>query len=440
MVYNGLYELVVEQSIHTNVISIRPNARLGACLKGYFMSYTATSVLSKPAAQSGVQTFGRAKLADFFGDWVIYRNLEPLDKRLPGLKAASYRMGLAGDHIPRKLERDYAKAAIWLAEQAQALRKVAMPLQEVLFVGDTLLNDGTAYRNMRALSGWRGACFIGSEKMLQEPSVEIDEPDNVYLANRWSALGSWAEWALEIGLHVDARTLVIVDIDKTALGAKGRNDHVIDKARLEGIYRTMDAVLGSDFDRNAFEQQYAELNRAKYHFITEDNQDYLAYICLVLNTGLIAFDEVLQEVEKKSLDNFEQFQRWVDSRMMANVSLGEAFRQVHEAVIASVRVGDPTPFKQFRREEFISTVGHMGNLPDHSSVADLLKHEITLTQEVCELSEWLRTRNCLQLCLSDKPDEASKPNTHTSAGLAPLHKAETHRVGVSIRDQLDGLR
>jgi hypothetical protein len=42
---------------------------------------------------------------------------------------------------------------------------------------------------------------------------------------------------------------VIIDIDKTAIGAKGRNDKVIDRARLAGIYRTMDSVLGDDFDR-----------------------------------------------------------------------------------------------------------------------------------------------------------------------------------------------
>lgn len=119
-----------------------------------------------------------------------------------------------------------------------------------------------AYRNMRSISGLAGTCFIGCEKVAQEPSVEINENDNVYSADRWSALGSWMQWALESGLRLDARTLVIVDIDKTALGAKGRNDLVIDSARLEGIYRTMDSVLGEDFDRRAFEREYAELNRA----------------------------------------------------------------------------------------------------------------------------------------------------------------------------------
>ena len=51
-------------------------------------------------------------------------------------------------------------------------------------------------------------------------------------------------------MHLDERTVVVVDIDKTALGAKGRNDQVINEARLEGIFRTMDSVLGDNFDRD----------------------------------------------------------------------------------------------------------------------------------------------------------------------------------------------
>jgi hypothetical protein len=385
-----------------------------------------------------MKNFGRARLADYFGDWVIYRNLEPLDKRLPGLKSAGYKMGMSGDQIPRKLDQEYAKAALWFAHEAQRIRKVSAPLRELLFVGDTLLNDGQAYQNLLKLSGWTGACFIGNEKPAQSAEVEINEQDSLYSANRWNSLGSWAEWVLRNGLHVDEQTIVIVDIDKTALGAKGRNDQVIDRARLQGIYRTMDAVLGADFNRRAFEEQYNELNRARYHYLTEDNQDYLAYICLVLNTGLIKYDEVLQEMQKKSLENFEQFVRWVGYRMHST-PVGEAFRQVHEAVGNSVRMGDPTPFKRFRREEFISTVEHMGNLPDDTPVDELLKEEITLTQEICELSQWLAARGCLILCLSDKPDEASCPTPQMGGKYAPLHKTETHCVGTSIAGDLRAL-
>ena len=62
-------------------------------------------------------------LADYFGDLVIYRNLEPLDRRFRA-EGAAYKMDLSNDHIPRKLETEYAKAAVWFAKQAQKLRRV----------------------------------------------------------------------------------------------------------------------------------------------------------------------------------------------------------------------------------------------------------------------------------------------------------------------------
>lgn len=401
-------------------------------------SASTASVSPDQQSVSAYESFGRARLADFCENWVVYRNLEPLDKRLAGLKSSYYDMELRTDQIPRKQDYPYAKAATWFLRQMQILRGVKMPISELLFIGDTFFNDSQAYKNIRKFSGCQGSCFIGAERLEQEPSFSVDA-DNVYSANRWEALTDWVRWVKELGLHLDQRTAVIIDIDKTALGAKGRNDKVIDRARLAGIFRTMDAVLGAAFDQPAFEQHYAELNRAKYHLLTADNQDYLAYICLVTNTNLISVGEVISEVESKSLDDFEQFIRWVDSRMMINPAVGEVLREVHEAVNGSVRNGDPTPFKRFRRQEFISTIEHMGNMPDTASVAELLQEEITITEEVFELAEWLKQRNCILLCLSDKPDEASMPHVRVSPDLPPLHKAETHRVGKSIRSVLETL-
>lgn len=381
------------------------------------------------------ENFGRACLADICDDWVIYRNLEPLDKRVPGLKHAFYDMELRSEQIPRKQDRDYAKAAVWFVNRIQQVRGARAPIQELLFLGDTLFNDGQAFANMIDASGWRGACFIGAERMDQDAAVRIEQ-EVVQIANRWSLLAPWVATLKEEGFRLDAGTAVIIDIDKTALGAKGRNDKVIDRARLAGIFRTMDAVLGADFDQATFEQHYNELNRARYHLLTADNQDYLAYICMVLNTRIITIDEVIREVDSKSLDSFEQFIRWVDSRMMINTAAGESLREVHEAVNGSVRVGDPTPFKRFRRQEFISTMEHMGNMPDSASVQELLENEIAITEEVYQLALWLRARQCQILCLSDKPDEASRPHPHISPDLAPLHRAQTHRVGVDLRTAL----
>lgn len=384
------------------------------------------------------QNFGRASLADFCEDWVIYRNLEPLDKRVPGIKQAFYDMELRSDQIPRKQEKNYARAAVWFIKRIQAVRGMNAPVEELLFLGDTLFNDGQAFLNMAEVSGWRSACFIGVEKPDEAPATRTEQ-DLITIANRWAAIVDWVRDLKAQGFQLDARTAVVVDIDKTALGAKGRNDKVIDRARLTGIYRTMDSVLGPDFDQATFEKHYNELNRSRYHRLTADNQDYLAYICMVLNTRLISFEELLDEVENNSLEDFEQFIRWVDSRLMINPAAGLALREVHEAVNGAVRIGDPTPFKRFRRQEFISTIEHMGNMPDDSSVQEILANEITITEEVYQLALWLKARNCQILCLSDKPDEASQPDPRRSAELPPLHRAQTHRVGVDVREALSTL-
>jgi hypothetical protein len=374
-------------------------------------------------------------LADFCENWVVYRNLEPLDKRLRGLKSAYFDMELRTELIPRKQDVPYAKAATYFLREIQRIRGVKTPVSELLFLGDTLFNDSQAFKNIREFSGWQGSCFICTERIEQPPALDADDED-VYIANRWSLLVEWLRDLRTEGFKLDERTAVVIDIDKTALGAKGRNDKTIDRARLAGIFRTMESVLGDTFNKPIFERDYAELNRARYHQVTADNQDYLAYICMVLNTNLISLEEVKREVETNSLDSFEQFVRWVGSRMMIHPAAGSALREVHETIDASVRNGDPTPFNRFRRQEFVSTMENMGHMPDTASVEELLQEEITLTEEVFAAAQWLKGRGCILLCLSDKPDEASMPHSRVSPDLVPLHRAETHRVGVDVSAEL----
>ena len=160
-------------------------------------------------------------------------------------------------------------------------------------------------------------------------------------------------------------------------------------------------------------------------------------MCLVISTGLLDLDEVSQQVASGALADFDQFIRLVEMRSIISPVGGEVLRQSHDAVVTSVRNGDPTPFKRFRRQEFISTIESMGALGDDAAVEELLAREITLTEEVVELSAWLKARGSLLMCLSDKPDEASCPHRHVSPDLPPVHEAKTHRVGTSIQDVLD---
>lgn len=386
-----------------------------------------------------ISVMGQIKLSDVYGDLVIYRNLEPLDKRIKGLRRAAGRMGVMNDSIPRKHDEDYAAATIWFIEEAQQLREVPKNIKELLVIGDSAYNDGHAFRNVCELSRWDGACFIGAEAFDDKPRGDLDAETNIYMANRWGALATWASWLVEQEYRINEETAVIVDIDKTLLGARGRNDHMIDQARLKGIYRTLDAVLGNRFDRAAFERQYSELSEAKYNHITEDNLDYLVYACLVINATLIQFDELVGQVDGGSIDNFPQFVRWVNSRMINGASAGEKLRQVHESVMTGLHVGDPTPFKRLREQEFISTAALMGNSTNSSDVEDLLEDEIVITNEVIQISRWFQDRGCLLLCMSDKPSESACPDPQVMRDMLPLHRIKTNLVGTDVGPILKAL-
>jgi hypothetical protein len=94
-----------------------------------------------------------------------------------------------------------------------------------------------------------------------------------------------------------------------------------------------------------------------------------------------------------------------------------------------VQAGDPTPFKAFRYNEYLTTAARFGGSHD-MPLDDLLQNHIVLTQEVREAAEALRARGALLFGISDKPDEASLPNAEQAqAGMLPLHHLPTIAVG-----------
>ncbi len=190
----------------------------------------------------------------------------------------------------------------------------------------------------------------------------------------------------------------------------------------------MAGLLGADFVRPAFLEAYQKLNQPEFHVFTADNQDYLAYICLIVARGLVGLDEVMGAVRSGELTTFHQFISRVDRRLG---ELPATLAAVHAEIYASVLRGDPTPFKDFRRNEYGLTVGSMGCLPDDAPVEALLAGEIVITQEVRAWAlEW-RRRGALLFGLSDKPDEASIPTAELAArGWQPIHRTPTHAVGM----------
>jgi hypothetical protein len=358
-----------------------------------------------------------------------------MDSRLPPFERTWQDMGLPDSRLPRKHEEGYALVVKWLLERAQELESPGRPIRELLYLGDTALLDSTAFHNLVQVSGWRGWAFIADERLSAPPELTY-RPDGVALANRWTAIAEWLDWLLTTqDVRLDAGTAVVVDIDKTALGARGRNATPIDNARMEGIERTVAQALGSRFDLTTFRTAYRELNQPRYHPFTADNQDYLAYVCLILGAGLYSLEELKEDIAQGRMTDFAQFIRWADVRLCRVDDLGLV--ELHGAVYGRFMAGDPTPFKAFRRLEYRATVARMGSLPDGVPIEQRLKEEICLTAEVAAAVKWLRARDTLLLALSDKPDEASIPTPELAAqGFLPLHRTLTHVVGQSIEDWL----
>jgi hypothetical protein len=375
-----------------------------------------------------MKNYGRCSVSDFLGDYIVYRNLVPVDPNLPSLDELGPRVDLTPGMIPRKIEPIHSRVMIELLTHARTIDAPGVSLERLVYLGDTRSSDGTCFSNLCHAADWPGLAFICAENK-EAAGVEIQKLDagTLYLANRWSMLSDFDAYCVDQDLAIDERTAVIVDVDKTALGARGRNDQVINRARLEAVRLTVGDLLGERFDEAAFEAAYDTLNQPAFHGLTADNQDYLAYICLMLGSGLYELEALITEVQAGKWMSFQQFIDGVEARA---AELPADLRGIHEQIYANVRRGDPTPFKAFRYNEYRTTLAHMGSLPDGVAVEALLRDEIVLTQELREIALKWQAQGALLFGLSDKPDEASLPSPEQAAqGMLPIHRARTHAVG-----------
>jgi hypothetical protein len=371
---------------------------------------------------------GKSSLSEFLGEFVVYRNLVPSDPRLPGLEKLASQAGLERKEIPRKHEPGYAQVVALMLKEARSLVSGGQEFERLVYIGDTRMSDVTAFENLCRAGGWSGHVFIcaetGTPRALE--CLSLEDGRSLNLANRWDLLVDFERSCTGRGCVIDSRTAVVFDLDKTALGGRGRNDRVIDRARLLAVQKTVSGLLGSAFDPAAFRQAYDELNRSEFHPFTADNQDYLAYICLVLGSGLVERTTLIDRVRSGQLSDFVQF---IDEVEQRSGELPEGLARIHCSVYDRVKVGDPTPFKEFRRNEYLETVGRMGYLEDSTPVDELLKEEILITGEVRRAAlEW-QARGALLFGLSDKPDEAALPSPELAKkGFMPLHRTITHNV------------
>jgi hypothetical protein len=376
-----------------------------------------------------LKTYGRGAVSEFLYDRIIYRNLVPVDRNLPALEDVQKRLGVPPGRIPRKTETDYARVVVELLKTAQHMHAPGQTIQNVVFIGDTLLNDGTAFDNICWQAGWKGVAFIGvgERQPLEVQVCQTPHGYALYQANQWQALAAFEQFCCEQRISIGERTALLLDLDKTVIGARGRNDHLIDQARFTALQRVIQEVFGLEVEQSRFQAAYEQLRQAEFHPLTEDNQDYLAYICLIVGSGSFDLRDMMGDFRSGRLQTFRQFMQNAEEKMGV---MQPGLRDLHQEVSSRVLSEDPTPFKRFRNYEYQATITKMGHLTEDIPPEQLLSDEIVITQEVSSLA--IRWGECgaLLFGLSDKPDEASIPSAELAKqGWMPIHRQPTHVVG-----------
>lgn len=372
---------------------------------------------------------GVGTLADLIEDAVAYRLLEPVDPRLPGLGALRGPLGLAADRIPRKTEPSYARVVCEILRAALGVVADDVPIDAVVLIGDTEHNDGTAFANLCDALDVPGAAFICHERDAPPATKvrDLGRGRSLVLANRWSLLDSFEGELGRQGLAIGRGTAVILDIDKTALGARGRNHLPIDAARGAAVLRTARGIRGDVVDGDRLLAAYDHFNHPRFHPFTTDNQDYLAYLAMLVEAGWSPIREIEAGIVSGRFPTFGDLLAAVTDTLDAG---DEALRRAHSRVVDAVAANDPTPFKDFRRAEFRETADRMTPVDGGDDVAALLESRIVLTGEIWLRARQWRDRGALLFGLSDKPDEASSPDPELAAGgYRPLHRTEAMIVG-----------
>jgi len=370
---------------------------------------------------------GIEPLSAHFGDSIVYRDLEPVSPRLPGLSDLWADAGLPAYRIPRKTEPAYSQVLIRILDAAQRVRFAERGgptprLEKILFIGDNPMSDATFVRNLATLRPLRG--FIGSERLDESSHVTVD--GLLYFANRWSALADFLDWAAEHGMEPGENLALLVDVDKTALGARGRNDGNVDRARRAAAEAVAANALGDAFDAARFRLAYDDLNRPAYHAFTADNQDFVGFASLMIAGGVYDLRALHSDLEQKRLPSFRQFMAVCGRRL--EEGRRAALTAVHQEVWTCTQAGDPTPFKRFRCREFETTTAAMLAADDSVSAEEALADHIVLTREVLEAARLVTEAGALPFLVSDKPSEASIPRA-TQPGTRPVHRVPAYVVG-----------
>jgi len=375
---------------------------------------------------------GQASIDDLLEGFVAFRRLCPIDARLhaalPRQSPPAKDVDLA---IPRKGSAAHAGAVAGMLRAARDIdrEEASRSLSHFLYIGDSAGTDGRAFASLCRVTGWSGRALIIDEDT-QPPASRCEAVGDgmIVHANRWAAIAAWVAEARSEGFGVDGRTVAIVDIDKTLIGARGRNSAAIDAARLRAALDVTESVAGHCIDVDRFEATLRTLDQPAWHSLTADNQDAVVYVALIASLGVLTLEE-LASCPKISAHGFAPYLAEVGKRQHL---LPPGVRCLHHEVWKQVERGNPTPFVAFRRREYKATREALACASSVDTPKDMLETGIVMTGEVWQaVREW-KDRDVLVFGLSDKPDEACFPPPESFGEEdVPIHRIPMPIVGGS---------
>ena len=376
----------------------------------------------------------QASLASLFDDWIVYRSLTPLDKRIPGLQEIWRELGLHSSRTPRKAkDPDYVRVVLHFLERIQAVRG-HQPISRLIYLGNRQSRDQSTLAHLEQYCRWDLATWLCEEDSDAPSHSSLRGPH--MLSNRWEAIVDFAAFLQSRNLALNAQTAIVVDMDKTIIAARGRNSDPLNLSRVEGVKLMVQGTLGDSFEEPRFQAVYNELNQPKYHFFTEDNQDYVTYIALMASALVYPVEDVLEDVAYGQVSSFGGILEIVERRLAG--SRLEGLGAIHEEVWSNFLMGDPTVFKSFRGKQYESILARLGRASQCGTDEEtLLKQEIVITREVFDFLQLARERDALLFLISDRPDETLIPDEALAQqGYLPIHRLPIKIVGRPVYARL----
>ncbi len=364
-------------------------------------------------------TIRRAALQDLLGGRLVYRQLRPIDPSLPRFEDLAQALALPLKPHPRKGGDAYAKYIVALLAHCQASRK-AQPLDALIYIGDTAFNDGRTFQTLCDAGALIGAALIVSEDLKAPPVLRtpMSNQSQLYFANRWRLIDRFENRLHKSAIPVSERTAVILDVDKTLIGARGRNDHLINQARLTAALTFAQNTLAEPALLDSFKICCRHLDQPVFHTFTGDNQDNVIYICLMAQSLALSIQSLQQDINQGTFRTIQDFIQWVTQHQS---QLPSTLFRLHQEFKAAVEAGDPTPLKPFRYQEYVETLKQMQNPLTAKDQNTILNQQLSITGEVYDRADEWQKKGALLLGLSDKPDEACFPPDGSDPKQRPLH-------------------